>query len=99
MGVGKTGGSLKSIFDPAKKAAAAAVMEPAAPVAASQPAEPRAKPSARNVRISGYIPLELDAALREEVVRRTVAERRSIKLNDVLCDALAFWQQHGKGEN
>lgn len=106
MAVSKTGGSLKGIFDPAKKAAAAAIMEPPA-MPAREPMEridaPRGagarnrKAGGRNIRISGYIPPELETALRDEVIRRTVAERKTVSMNDVLCDALTFWRQHGKG--
>jgi len=93
----KTGGSLKGIFDPAKKAAAAAVMEPAVEAAAPTGTTARnRKAGGRNVRVSGYIPPELEAALRDEVIRRTVAERKSVSLNDVLCDALTFWHRHGQ---
>jgi|GEM_PF-4174833 len=92
----KTGGSLKAIFDPAKRAAAAAVMEPQTPAlpqtGASGGARNR-KAGGRNIRVSGYIPAELDEALRDEVIRRTVAERRTVSFNDVLCDALAIWKQ------
>jgi hypothetical protein len=94
----KTSGSLKGIFDPAKKAAAAAVMEPSAEAAAA-PTGTMArnrKAGGRNIRVSGYIPPELEAALRDEVIRRTVAERKTVSLNDVLCDALTFWHQHGQ---
>lgn len=94
MVTNKTGGPLKGIFDPAKKAAAAAVMEPQ-PEAALAPATGarNRKAGGRNVRISGYIPPELEASLRDEVIRRTVAERKSVSMNDVLCDALTFWQR------
>lgn len=106
----KTGGLLKGIFDPAKKAAAAAVMEPESQTAAAvtlQPPDERIdtpsaararnrKAGGRNVRISGYIPPEIEASLRDEVIRRTVAERKTISMNDVLCDALTFWQQQGR---
>ena len=99
----KTGGSLKGIFDPAMKAAAAAVMAPATePAPTIQPAEAHAtaarnrKAGGRNVRVSGYIPPEIEAALRDEVIRRTVAERKTVSLNDVLCEALAFWHQQGR---
>jgi hypothetical protein len=113
----KTGGSLKGIFDPVKKAAAAAEMErparsPEPPLERASEASEEAWDSAerdeagrsrarnrkaggRNVRISGYIPPELEVALRDEVIRRTLAFRKTVSLNDVLCDALAFWQQHG----
>ena len=91
----KTGGSLKAIFDPAMKAAAAAVMEK--PTPATEPAKAGAarnrKAGGRSVRVSGYIPAELDEALRDEVVRRTTAERRAVSFNDVLCEALAAWKQ------
>jgi hypothetical protein len=113
----KTGGSLKGIFDPVKKAAAAAEMDRSArrperlvkPTSEASGAEADSpshdtaggagarnrKAGGRNVRISGYIPPELEAALRDEVIRRTLAHRRTVSLNDVLCDALAFWRQHG----
>ena len=91
MPTSKVGGSLKAIFDPAKKAAAAAIMEP------SEQGQPRAnrnrKAGGRAVRVSGYIPPEIDEALRDEVIRRTVAERRSVSLNDVLCAILEDWRQ------
>lgn len=104
----KTSGALKGIFDPAKRAAAAAVMEPlpiAAPVLAENPQIDRPtragarnrKAGGRNVRISGYIPGELEEALRDEVIKRTVAVRKTISMNDVLCDALTFWSHHGRG--
>ena len=91
----KTGGSLKGIFDPAKKAAAAAIMEPADQVPPGETAARNRKAGGRNVRVSGYIPPELESALRDEVIRRTVAERKSVSLNDVLCDALAYWHKRG----
>ncbi len=97
MALGKTGGPLKGIFDPAKKAAAAAVMESRSEVEAvalpSGAGARNRKAGGRNVRISGYIPPEIEDALRDEVVRRTIVERRSVSMNDVLVDALAFWQQ------
>ncbi len=99
----KTGGPLKGVFDPEKRAAAAAVMQPQeAPAATVQTpsgatAARNRKAGGRNVRISGYIPPEIEAALRDEVIRRTVAERKTVSLNDVLCDALTFWQQQGRG--
>ncbi len=94
MAVSKTGGSLKAIFDPAKKAAAAAVMEPErAPAQTRPPAARNRKAGGRSVRISGYIPEQIDEALRDEVIRRTVADRRSVSFNDVLCDILAGWQR------
>ena len=99
MALGKTGGSLKSIFDPAKKAAAAAVMEQRPEIEEHAIAESSGagarnrKAGGRNVRISGYIPPEIESALRDEVVRRTIAEHRSVSMNDVLCDALSFWRQ------
>lgn len=120
MALNKTGGSLKDIFDPVKKAAAAAQMESPAVPARSEPSPDMAREPAldgepteraeartgagarnrkaggRNVRISGYIPPELEAALRDEVIRRTLAKRKTVSMNDVLCDALTFWQQHGR---
>lgn len=115
---GKTGGSLKGIFDPVKRAAAAAEMDRSAPTPkppferGSEPSQADGRPpeqhaesgtgarnlkaGGRNVRISGYIPPELEAALRDEVIRRTLAYRKTVSLNDVLCDALAFWRQHGE---
>lgn len=94
----KTGGSLKGIFDPAKRAAAAAVMEPQPP-AATEPQASGArnrKAGGRNARISGYIPIEIEQALRDEVIRRINAERRTVSFNDVLCDILGDWHRtHG----
>lgn len=98
MATNKTGGSLKAIFDPAKKAAAAAVMEPPPPPAEGEGGARNRKAGGRNVRISGYIPPHLDEALRDEVIKRTVASRRTVSFNDVLCDALDFWRQQGRGE-
>jgi hypothetical protein len=94
----KVAGKLK-IFDPAMKAAAAAVMEPQPEPQPQRAPEPSAtgarnrKAGGRNVRISGYIPTALEAALRDEVIRRTVEERRTVSFNDVLCDALESWKQ------
>ena len=87
----KTAGKLP-IFDPALKDKAAAVMEPTAAPEASSAARNR-KAGGRNVRISGYIPPEIDEALRDEVIRRTLENRRPVSLNDVLCDALEGWRQ------
>lgn len=94
MAQNKTGGSLKGIFDPAKKAAAAAVMEPTVtPAEQRVPNARNRKAGGRSVRISGYIPLAYDETLRDEVIRRTVADRRTVSFNDVLCDILAAWHQ------
>jgi hypothetical protein len=99
MATSKTGGSLKGIFDPAKKAAAAAVMEPEhTPTGAKVPAARNRKAGGRSVRISGYIPEQLDEALRDEVIRRTVADRRSVSFNDVLCAILTEWHQARRAE-
>lgn len=92
----KTGGPLKTVFDPGKREAAAVILTPATvptiPETMSGGSSGRnRKAGGRNVRISGYIPPEIDAALRDEVVRRTTAERRSVSYNDVLCDVLAAW--------
>ena len=86
----KTGGPLKSIFEPAKAQAAQAVMEPH-PTTTEHPAARNRKAGGRGVRISGYLPLELSDALRDEVIRRTVAERRTVSVNDVLCSILSDW--------
>lgn len=93
MALSKTGGPLKGIFDPAKKAAAAAVMDPPPAAELSAVTARNRKAGGRGVRISGYISPDLDTALRDEVVRRTVAERRTVSFNDVLCAALKVWQQ------
>jgi hypothetical protein len=88
---GKTGGPLpasKAIFEPAKAQAAEAIMQPRT----SKPAARSRKAGGRSVRISGYIPEEIDEALRDEMIRRTVAEHRSVTLNDVLCSILADWK-------
>jgi hypothetical protein len=83
----KTAGALKGIFDEAKAQAAEAVMQPNQPPAAAR----NRKAGGRGVRISGYVPTDIDEALRDEVVKRTVAERRSVSFNDVLCTILADW--------
>jgi hypothetical protein len=88
----KTATPFKEIFNPEKAEAASAVMQP------QGTAKPRTQPIARNrkaggrgVRISGYLPLEISEALRDEVIKRTVAERQAVSFNDVLCSVLADW--------
>jgi hypothetical protein len=88
MGSSKTGTPLKSVFDPAKAEAAAAVMQPRE----SQPAARNRKAGGRGVRVSGYLPEDIDQALRDEVIRRTVAGHRPVSFNDVLCSILAHWK-------
>ncbi len=90
MPASKTGGTLpasKGVFDAAKAEAADAVMQPGTASASGR----NRKGGGRGVRISGYLPAEIDEALRDEVIRRTVAEHRSISLNDVLCSILSDW--------
>lgn len=91
----KTGGPLKGIFEPAKAQAAQAVMEPHPTI--EHPAARNRKAGGRGVRISGYLPLELSDALRDEVIRRTIAERRTVSVNDVLCSILSDWHA-GRGD-
>jgi hypothetical protein len=91
----KTASALKGIFEPAKAKAAEAIMQP-------RPAKPSAaarnrKAGGRGVRISGYLPVEISDALRDEVIRRTVAERRTVSVNDVLCSILSEWHGGRKG--
>jgi hypothetical protein len=88
MSSSKTGAPLKSVFDPAKAEAAAAVMQPRD----SQPAARNRKAGGRGVRISGYLPEDIDRALRDEVIRRTVEGHRPVSFNDVLCSILADWK-------
>ncbi len=97
--IGKPAGKLK-IFDDSLKAEAAAIMEPppshTAPVTRASSIASGArnrKAGGRSVRISGYIPPEIESALRDEVIRRTVEERRTVSFNDVLCDVLEGWRQ------
>ena len=93
----KTASPLKGVFDQAKAKAAEVVMQPtplpkAEPVATSDLTGARnRKAGGRGVRVSGYLPTEIEAALRDEVIRRTVAERRSVSLNDVLVAILTDW--------
>ncbi len=94
MAASKTGGSLKGIFEPAKAQAAQAVMEPR-PLA-SVPAARNRKAGGRGVRISGYLPVEISEALRDEVIRRTVEGRHPVSFNDVLCSILADWHANLK---
>jgi hypothetical protein len=89
MSSSKTGGPLKGIFEPAKAQAAQAVMQPSSAAAPSAAARNR-KAGGRGVRVSGYLPMEISEALRDEVIRRTVAERQPVSFN-VLCSILADW--------
>jgi hypothetical protein len=88
MGNSKTGTPLKAVFDPAKAEAAAAVMQPRE----AQPAARNRKAGGRGVRISGYLPEDIDKALRDEVIRRTVEGHRPVSFNDVLCSILSDWK-------
>ena len=86
----KTGSPLpasKGVFDEAKAKAAETVMHPGASPSSAR----NRKAGGRGVRVSGYLPTEIDEALRDEVIKRTVAERRSVSFNDVLCSILSDW--------
>jgi hypothetical protein len=96
MASSKTGGPLKGIFEPAKAQAAQAVMEPH-PTASPSPSARNRKAGGRGVRISGYLPLEISEALRDEVIRRTIAGRQTVSFNDVLCSILSDWHEGRKG--
>jgi hypothetical protein len=89
----KTASPLKGVFDQAKAKAAEVVMQPTpGPQTSPSPTGSRnRKAGGRGVRVSGYLPIEIEAALRDEVIRRTVSERRSVSLNDVLVDILTDW--------
>ena len=96
----KTASPLKGVFDQAKAKAAEVVMQPtplpqSAPPVGQRRVDPigarNRKAGGRGVRVSGYLPIEIEAALRDEVIRRTVAARRSVSLNDVLVDILTDW--------
>jgi hypothetical protein len=94
----KTAAPLKGVFEPAKAQAAEAVMQPRhEPVAAPLTNARNRKAGGRGVRISGYVSANIDEALRDEVVKRTVAERRSVSFNDVLCTILTEWSDRRKG--
>ena len=84
----KTAAPLKGIFDPVKAEAAQAVMQPRL---TAQPAARNRKAGGRGVRRSAYLPEEIDEALSDEVIKRTVANRRTVSFNDVLCSILADW--------
>jgi hypothetical protein len=102
----KTAAPLKGVFDQAKAKAAEVVMQPAPPPYSAPPVNrPRVdnptgarnrKAGGRGVRVSGYFPVEIEAALRDEVIRRTVAERRNVSLNDVLVNILTDWSNQRK---
>jgi len=101
----KTASPLKGIFDQAKAKAAEMVMQPTPLLHSAQLASrPRVDPTGarnrkaggRGVRVSGYLPIEIEAALRDEVIRRIVAERRSVSLNDVLVNILTDWSNQRK---
>jgi hypothetical protein len=95
----KTAVPLKGIFEPAKAQAAQAVMQPSAPAtpAATRATARNRKAGGRGVRISGYLPVELSEALRDEVIRRTIAGRQTVSFNDVLCSILSDWFTSQKG--
>jgi hypothetical protein len=92
----KTASPLKGIFEPAKAQAAEAIMQPR-PVSDQIATSRNRKAGGRGVRISGYLPVEINDALRDEVVKRTVAERRTVSVNDVLCSILSEWHEARKG--
>src|SRR3954451_19704438 len=100
----KTAAPLKGVFDQVKAKAAEAVMQPipvptTAPVANS-PADltgaRNRKAGGRGVRVSGYLPVEIEEALRDEVIRQTSAERRSVSFNLVLVAILTDWPHQQK---
>ncbi len=92
----KTAAPLKGIFDETKAQAAEAVMQPSHhPTPAGAGARNR-KAGGRAVRISGYLPVEIEESLRDEVIRRTVAGRRTVSFNDVLCSILSDWTARRK---
>ena len=96
----KTAAPFKEIFEPAKAQAAQAVMQPREaiqPRASTHPNARNRKAGGRGIRISGYLPLEISEALRDEVIRRTVAGRQTVSFNDVLCSILADWCASQKG--
>src|SRR5215213_2834230 len=100
----KTAAPLKGVFDPVKAKAAEVVMQsPPVPgnarmsnSSAELTGARNRKAGGRGVRVSGYLPVEIEAALRDEVIRRTVAERRSVSLNDVLVAILTDWANQQK---
>ncbi len=92
----KTASPLKGIFEPAKAQAAEAIMQPR-PASDQTAAARNRKAGGRGVRISGYLPVEINDALRDEVIKRTVAERRTVSVNDVLCSILSEWHEARKG--
>ena len=91
----KTAAPLKGIFEPAKAQAAQAVMQPRT---SRQSTARNRKAGGRGVRVSGYLPEDINEALRDEVIRRTVLERQTVSFNDVLCSILADWHARQKGE-
>ena len=100
----KTASPLKGIFDQAKAKAAEVVMQPTPPPHTPPVSRPRVdstgarnrKAGGRGVRVSGYLPIEIESALRDEVIRRVVAERKSVSLNDVLVNILTDWSNQRK---
>src|SRR3954454_4547919 len=100
----KTAAPLKGVFDQAKAKAAEVVMQPTSVPGTAQATNSPAnligarnrKAGGRGVRVSGYLPVEIETALRDEVIRRTVAERRSVSLNDVLVAILTDWANQQK---
>ena len=82
----------KQFFNPAKAEAAQAIVEPRK----SPPTARNRKAGGRGVRISGYLPVEISEALRDEVIRRTVSERQIVSFNDVLCSILTEWHRNNQ---
>ena len=44
------------------------------------------------MRVSGYLPADINEALRDEVIRRTIEGHRPVSFNDVLCSILDDWK-------
>jgi hypothetical protein len=97
MVLSKTASPLKGIFEPAKAKAAEVIMQPGPATDQPSAAARNRKAGGRGVRISGYLPVEISDALRDEVIRRTVAERHTVSVNDVLCSILSEWHEGPKG--
>src|SRR3954454_21980475 len=95
MAASKTGGPLpaqKGVFDTAKAEAAEAVMQ----LRENRSAARNRKAGGRGVRVSGCLPADIEEGLGDEVIKRTVAERRSVSFNDVLCSILSHWAENRK---
>jgi hypothetical protein len=79
-------------FDAVKAGATEAFMEPPTRAKGRNP-----RPGEKMVRLSSYIREDMDTALRDEALRLSQAERRLVKLNEVVCAIFDEWKARKEG--